>query len=988
MEGKIIDWRSRELLLKENEELRARLVEAEETLKAIQSDEIDAIVVQKPEGEQVYSFSSVERDYRLIVETMNEAALTVSAEGVILFCNRRFADLASVPMHEVVGRKLADFIDPSHQAPLSELLYQAQTDPSRCRLLLNNPDALPKPAQFSANPLKTERGQSVCLVVTDLAETEATKGFIQFLEQHGKELEESKQALQASEQRFRLALKNSPVLVAMQDSNLVYQWVYNTWTRRSEDIIGKTDADLFAPEDMPSILEAKSKVLQAGEVVRHDLWLTSNGQRVFLDCYYEPVRDSAGKIIGIGIAAVNLTEQKRAEEALRQGEERYRALFDSMTEGFALHEIITNEQSQPVDYRFLDVNPAFERLTGLKRADLLGKRVLEVLPGIEAHWIDSFGRVALTGESVHFENFSANLDRWFGVYAYRPAPQQFAVVFTDITVRRQAEVALAAAHGQIQDIIDNTPDIVYAFDREKRFVMANAALAALFNSTPEQMIGKRRQEFMPKEDAEWHESNDRKVIETGRMLEFEEYSLLKGRSITWLTKKFPLRDAQGRINAVAGISADISDRKRAEEELRELNLSLEQRVTERTSELAHTVEALQEEIEQRLRIENELKLANEQLTQHADQLRRLAGELTAVEQAERKRLSRILHDGLQQHLVSAKLQLGGLAEQIENEDLKQTAEEIEKILGEGVSMSRSLSADLCPPILHEGGLSEGLEWLVRWMREKHRFSVDLSLETVPELREDVKILVFESVRELLFNALKHAQISRAQVRLELVGEREMRVTVSDEGAGFDTCRLLPAGDGGGFGLFSIRERIGLLGGRVEIDSAPGRGSRVALTVPHVRADAASFPVDDVCAPALLPPRGAAEDQETTISVLLVDDHALFRNGIARLLKKKPGLEVVGEARDGHEAIEFVQELKPDVILMDISMPGINGIEATRVIHERHPEVCIIGLSMHDDPEKERAMRAAGATDYRNKGCAADELVSAIHACRQIWKPLP
>lgn len=322
MEGKIIDWRSRELLLKENEELRARLVEAEETLKAIQSDEIDAIVVQKPEGEQVYSFSSVERDYRLIVETMNEAALTVSAEGVILFCNRRFADLASVPMHEVVGRKLADFIDPSHQAPLSELLYQAQTDPSRCRLLLNNPDALPKPAQFSANPLKTERGQSVCLVVTDLTETEATKGFIQFLEQHGKELEESKQALQASEQRFRLALKNSPVLVAMQDSNLVYQWVYNTWTRRSEDIIGKTDADLFAPEDMPSILEAKSKVLQAGEVVRHDLWLTSNGQRVFLDCYYEPVRDSDGKVIGIGIAAVNLTEQKRAEEALRQGEER------------------------------------------------------------------------------------------------------------------------------------------------------------------------------------------------------------------------------------------------------------------------------------------------------------------------------------------------------------------------------------------------------------------------------------------------------------------------------------------------------------------------------------------------------------------------------------------------------------------------------------------------------------------------------------------
>jgi DNA-binding NarL/FixJ family response regulator len=123
-------------------------------------------------------------------------------------------------------------------------------------------------------------------------------------------------------------------------------------------------------------------------------------------------------------------------------------------------------------------------------------------------------------------------------------------------------------------------------------------------------------------------------------------------------------------------------------------------------------------------------------------------------------------------------------------------------------------------------------------------------------------------------------------------------------------------------------------------------------------------------------------------VLLVDDHALFRNGIARLLKNEPGLEIVGEANDGREAIGFAQELKPDVILMDISMPGVNGIEATRLIYKQHPEVCIIGLSMHDDPEKERAMRAAGATDYKSKECAGAELVAAIRAGLQTRKPLP
>ena len=126
---------------------------------------------------------------------------------------------------------------------------------------------------------------------------------------------------------------------------------------------------------------------------------------------------------------------------------------------------------------------------------------------------------------------------------------------------------MAAAHRQIQSIIDNTTAIVYAFDLEERFVMANTALAELLNSTPEQMIGKRRHEFMPKEDADWHEANDRQVIEAGRALEFEEHSQLEGRSITWLTTKFPLRDAQGRIYAVAGISADISERKQAEAKL-------------------------------------------------------------------------------------------------------------------------------------------------------------------------------------------------------------------------------------------------------------------------------------------------------------------------------------------------------------------------------------------------------------------------------------
>jgi len=146
------------------------------------------------------------------------------------------------------------------------------------------------------------------------------------------------------------------------------------------------------------------------------------------------------------------------------------------------------------------------------------------------------------------------------------------------------------ADRQLQSIIDNTPDVVYAMDLEGRFMMANAALGRLLGFAPEQLLGKKRHEFMPSKDADWHEANDREVIKAGTAREFEEYSELNGRSITWLTKKFPLRDAQGIIYAVGGISADISERKRAESEREELIAQLkdaERRKDEFIAVLSH-----------------------------------------------------------------------------------------------------------------------------------------------------------------------------------------------------------------------------------------------------------------------------------------------------------------------------------------------------------------------------------------------------------------
>jgi PAS domain S-box-containing protein len=136
---------------------------------------------------------------------------------------------------------------------------------------------------------------------------------------------------------------------------------------------------------------------------------------------------------------------RESREAMRASEDRYHSLFTSMTEGFAIHDLLTDEAGQPVDYRFLDVNPAFERLTGLNRQDVVGKTHNEVLPGDDPKWLQMYSQVALTGQPAQFENYAPGLGRHYEVFAYRPAPRQFAVIFVDITARKRAEDELRRA---------------------------------------------------------------------------------------------------------------------------------------------------------------------------------------------------------------------------------------------------------------------------------------------------------------------------------------------------------------------------------------------------------------------------------------------------------------------------------------------------------------------------------------------------------------
>lgn len=173
---------------------------------------------------------------------------------------------------------------------------------------------------------------------------------------------------------------------------------------------------------------------------------------------------------------------------------------------------------------------------------------------------------------------------------------------------------------------------------------------------------------------------------------------------------------------------------------------------------------------------------------------------------------------------------------------------------------------------------------------------------------------------------------------------------------------------------------------MEIDSSPGQGSRITLWSPLRGATATVQPLSGQ--PGGPESAGIAEGASPArsrtgkIRVLVVDDHRVVRQGLANLLKAEPDIEIVGEAADGQTAVSLTRQLSPDVVTMDISMPGMNGIQATRLIHAECPAVQVIGLSMFEEAEQAKAMRDAGAADYLSKSEASESLVAAIRACAE------
>lgn len=383
-----------------------------------------------------------------------------------------------------------------------------------------------------------------------------------------------------------------------------------------------------------------------------------------------------------------------------------------------------------------------------------------------------------------------------------------------------------------------------------------------------------------------------------------------------------------------GFVSDVSERQRAEEQLRRMTATLERRVAERTAEAER----------------------------RAVKIRELASELTRTEQRERQRLARLLHDHLQQLLVAARLRVEALRNSVQDEPLQETVNELEGLLREAGDAARSLAVELCPPILHERGLLAALGWLADWMRQKHALTVTVVTDERAEPSDDsLRMLLFEIVRELLFNVVKHAGTDRAEVRCSLQGEQELVIVVSDGGTGLTAEQAEDRRSGSGSGLANVRQRLELVDGRLEIESVPGHGTRVRIRLP------------------LREPRRAAAARTR---VLLVDDHEGFRQQLAGALRTQPDFEVVGEAEEGTAAVEMARQTRPHIVVTEASLTGAS-IELARQILSELPQTHVVGVSDEDADELVEALFDAGISAFLTKQRPVEELVDAIRELRPL-----
>ena len=383
--------------------------------------------------------------------------------------------------------------------------------------------------------------------------------------------------LKTSEKRFRTIAENFPNgVIVLYDHDLRYLLAEGEVIEKvgltSEKMVGNNLRDLVTDEYY-NALAPHYKAALNGETHRFEFEFRG----IIFDTSTLPIKDSDGNIIAGMSISQDITERKKADKALRESEYKYRSLFDNMLEGCALCKIISDENNKPVDFLYLDVNDAFERLTGLKKKDTIGHRVTELIPDIknsEPNLFKIYGKVALTGEKTKIEFFFEPLKIWLSISVYSPEKGYFVAVFDNITERKKAEEKILKERNKAQSYLDLAGVLIIALNKEGNITQINKKGYEVLGYSEEELIGKQWfKTCLPPRFREPVFKEFKRLI-GGELepIEFYENPILtksgEERIIAWHNSL--LDDKEGNIIGTLTSGEDITERKRSEQKFRNI----------------------------------------------------------------------------------------------------------------------------------------------------------------------------------------------------------------------------------------------------------------------------------------------------------------------------------------------------------------------------------------------------------------------------------